>query len=223
MERTKKVAEHIDALSVMSDTSSLLSDFEDHFPSRPQHSGKNAATEDDELPTSHFLPQPKIGSVQFINAKLDLTLVSNRKHIPIKPKSIFSEEEEKLWGLVKGTDISKPLDEDRKLRVLRKRQARKSQMELSEQEVEKWLSHHKMNTQFKFSFAQRRELKRWFDSMDKDGSGEIGVMELAVPLLSTGIARSMQEVKNIIKKVDKDNSGEIGFDEFLEVLRPKGH
>ena len=71
-----------------------------------------------------------------------------------------------------------------------------------------------------FTVAQKRNLKLWFDSMDKDGGGEISVEELEDPLLSTGIAKSTAEVEQLIAAVDKDGTREIGFEEFLHVLRP---
>lgn len=52
---------------------------------------------------------------------------------------------------------------------------------------------------------------------------EVDVDELADPLLSTGIASTIKEVKDLIKVVDKDDSGEIGFEEFLKVMQPKGN
>lgn len=39
---------------------------------------------------------------------------------------------------------------------------------------------------------------RRFDSLDRDGSGEIDSSELAHPLLSTGLARSSQEVADLV-------------------------
>ncbi|CAM9944254.1 unnamed protein product [Discosporangium mesarthrocarpum] len=56
--------------------------------------------------------------------------------------------------------------------------------------------------------------------MDKDGSGEIDATELAHPLLSTGIARSSEEVQQLVRRVDKDGSGEIGFPEFMAIIHP---
>ncbi|KAK3261868.1 hypothetical protein CYMTET_29247 [Cymbomonas tetramitiformis] len=64
-------------------------------------------------------------------------------------------------------------------------------------------------------------LRKWFDSMDADGSGEISADELQDPLMSTGIARNRQEVEYVVSTVDDDGSGEIGFEEFLRLLKPK--
>jgi Ca2+-binding EF-hand superfamily protein len=51
--------------------------------------------------------------------------------------------------------------------------------------------------------AQRRELKAWFDTLDRDGSGEIGVREMAQPLLATGVAMSASEVAQLVRLADK--------------------
>jgi Ca2+-binding EF-hand superfamily protein len=45
-----------------------------------------------------------------------------------------------------------------------------------------------MNLRFEFSFLQRQSLRKWFDSMDADGSGDISINELTDALLSTGAA-----------------------------------
>ena len=57
--------------------------------------------------------------------------------------------------------------------------------------------------------------------MDYDGSGEVSVEELEGPLLSTGIAKTLDDVKRIVDAADSDRSGAIGFPEFLEVLRDR--
>ncbi len=50
----------------------------------------------------------------------------------------------------------------------------------------RWFEKHKCKPPFSFSRQQRKDLKRWFDFIDDDGSGEISVPELSDPLLSTG-------------------------------------
>lgn len=54
--------------------------------------------------------------------------------------------------------------------------------------------------------------------MDVDHGGGISVQELEGPLLSTGIAKSKDEVESLIASVDKDGSKEIGLQEFIQVL-----
>ena len=56
--------------------------------------------------------------------------------------------------------------------------------------------------------------------LDDDNSGEVDVQELADPLLSTGIAKTMIEVVDLIREVDRDDTGEIGFEEFLQIMKP---
>lgn len=60
-------------------------------------------------------------------------------------------------------------------------------------------------------FEKLRELKAWFDTLDRDGSGEIDIDELEDPLTSLGIAFSRQEVEELVATVDEDGSGEIGL------------
>ena len=51
----------------------------------------------------------------------------------------------------------------------------------------KWNTLRGGHQPFAFTRNQRRQLKRWFDFLDEDGSGEIDATELRDPLLSTGV------------------------------------
>ncbi|CAM9308464.1 unnamed protein product [Ectocarpus fasciculatus] len=94
--------------------------------------------------------------------------------------------------------------------------------EMSEDQRERWMKRRALMRADRFTVGQRRELREWFDCLDKDGSGEIDSSELSHPLLCTGLARSALEVGRLVRQVDKDGSGEIGFHEFLAILQPKG-
>ncbi|CAM9410347.1 unnamed protein product [Ectocarpus sp. 13 AM-2016] len=94
--------------------------------------------------------------------------------------------------------------------------------EMSEDQRERWMKRRALLRADRFTVGQRRELREWFDCLDKDGSGEIDSSELSHPLLCTGLARSALEVGRLVRQVDKDGSGEIGFHEFLAILQPKG-
>jgi len=81
-------------------------------------------------------------------------------------------------------------------------------------------------------------MKRWFLTLDNDGSGTIGPMELQDPLVSVGLASNrdvrsasdtvaaacgllgmcLQDVMQIISSVDYDENGEIDFEEFLDLI-----
>lgn len=74
-------------------------------------------------------------------------------------------------------------------RLRRKRlndMVRRQQLEDLEVQKDAWMTRHGMKTGFEFTREQKRELKRWFNFLDADGSGEINIEELEDPLLSTG-------------------------------------
>ncbi|GMH58561.1 hypothetical protein TrST_g7200 [Triparma strigata] len=102
-----------------------------------------------------------------------------------------------------------------------KKQLKATEDEIRDGETEKWLLTRKRYPEFRWTVKQKRALRKWFDHLDDDRSGEVDVDELADPLLSTGIAGTISEVKALIRTVDKDGSGEIGFEEFLKVMQPK--
>lgn len=58
-----------------------------------------------------------------------------------------------------------------------------------------------------------------FNTLDEDGGGSIGVEELEVPLISTGLVPSRNDVRGLIDKVDVDNTGGIEFPEFLSIIK----
>ena len=69
------------------------------------------------------------------------------------------------------------------------------------------------------AMKEKRRLRAWFGELDEDDSGEVSVEELEGPLISTGIAKSLVDVKRIVASVDQDSSGAIGFKEFLAALQ----
>jgi hypothetical protein len=83
----------------------------------------------------------------------------------------------------------------------------------------KWLLRRGATTGSDFSPAERSELRRWFDALDTDGGGDIDLAELAAPLLSTGIASSIPQVRNIIEKNEIEEGGGIDFESFQRLLK----
>ncbi|KAK3271871.1 hypothetical protein CYMTET_19803 [Cymbomonas tetramitiformis] len=55
-----------------------------------------------------------------------------------------------------------------------------------EEQQKSWLNLRQLTYGFQFSDKQIRTLRKWFDTMDADGSGEISVVELEDPLISSG-------------------------------------
>ncbi|RHZ00236.1 hypothetical protein DYB31_007112 [Aphanomyces astaci] len=62
-------------------------------------------------------------------------------------------------------------------------------------------------------------MRRWFEFLDTDGSGEIGLNELEDPLVSVGLAKCRLDVRQLIQTVDDSDNGEVNFDEFLSMMR----
>ncbi len=50
-------------------------------------------------------------------------------------------------------------------------------------------------------------MKKWFDLLDSDGSGELSVEEFQDPLLSMGLVESSEEISRMIAAFDRDGSG----------------
>lgn len=85
----------------------------------------------------------------------------------------------------------------------------------------RWLDRHGKNSQLKELREKMTLMRRWFESLDADGSGEVGLDELEDPLVSVGLARSRDDVQKLIDEVDKDGKGEVTFDQFLHLMYPK--
>jgi len=72
---------------------------------------------------------------------------------------------------------------------------RRQQLEDLEMQKDSWMARRGMKTGFEFTREQKRELKRWFNFLDADGSGEINIEELEDPLLSTGTSHANQSAQ----------------------------
>jgi len=81
-----------------------------------------------------------------------------------------------------------------------------------------WLKTHGKVKYIDFDDAERRELRKYFDALDADGSGSIGIDELEDPLIALGLVSSRDEVLKLISDVDADGSGNIEFPEFLMIM-----
>ena len=124
----------------------------------------------------------------------------------------------------KGAPLLLPrINEVRRSEIKRGKRKRlitkKHQLEIQEAQVEKWLESTGRFPKKRWKIEQKRTLKAWFERLDKDGSGEIDVDELADPLLSTGLAKTMSQVSNLVRQIDGDKSSGIDFEEFLVVMK----
>eukprot|EP00948_MAST-09A_sp_MAST-9A-sp1_P002122 g2122.t1 len=85
--------------------------------------------------------------------------------------------------------------------------------------LQNWLLKHGKGKDHLEQQQRRKMMKRWFDFLDADGSGEIGIEELEAPLLKVGLARSKEEVEKLVHSVDKSHNGEINFEEFVDMMK----
>jgi len=72
------------------------------------------------------------------------------------------------------------------------------------------------------SFADKQEIKKHFDSFDKDGDGHVTASEIGAVLKSLGETASDSRIKQLLAEVDVDSNGTIEFNEFcmfIEKLR----
>jgi len=99
--------------------------------------------------------------------------------------------------------------------------ARRSSKHVKRQDQAEWAARRSLNGGSHLGLAQIRSLLEYFQAIDKDGSGDISLMELADPLLTTGLADSIHECVEIFSSIDSDGSGEIDFHEFLQLITIK--
>lgn len=85
--------------------------------------------------------------------------------------------------------------------------------------LRRWLKVKDKDHFLDFDEQYRQKIKNYFDSMDEDGSGAIGIEELEDALLTLGMAKSRVQVQRLMDLVDEDKSGQIEFGEFLTILK----
>ena len=86
----------------------------------------------------------------------------------------------------------------------------------------KWMIKRGREFLLDFKDSEIKKLKKWFNSLDADGGGSIGLEELEVPLIGLGFAENREEVKDIMNTVDEDGNGDIEFPEFLSIIKNSG-
>ena len=70
-----------------------------------------------------------------------------------------------------------------------------------------------------FTLAELKKLRGYFEQLDDDGSGSIGLEELEQPLISLNLCKSRAEVQQVMNKIDLDGNGTLEFDEFLALVK----
>jgi hypothetical protein len=90
--------------------------------------------------------------------------------------------------------------------------------DLRQEEIEHWCYKHGTTANEKYTNIEKRMLRKWFQALDYDGSGEVNVEELQDPMLSSGILKTREQVVRVLANVDKNNTLGIDFEEFLLAL-----
>lgn len=85
--------------------------------------------------------------------------------------------------------------------------------------LRQWLKKRGKQHCIDFDDEELRQLRSYFNSLDEDGSGAIGVDELEDPLIALGLVENRQQVAQIVAMVDEDGSQQIEFDEFLSIIK----
>ncbi|GBG35079.1 Calmodulin [Hondaea fermentalgiana] len=99
--------------------------------------------------------------------------------------------------------------------------AKENDVHCKRHEQADWAADRELNTGAHVTPSQIGGLRQWFQSVDADDSGTVSLLELADPLLTTGVAESVSECVEIFQAIDEDGSGEVDFDEFLELVTIK--
>mmetsp|Transcript_4289 Transcript_4289/g.9408 ORF Transcript_4289/g.9408 Transcript_4289/m.9408 type:complete len:463 (-) Transcript_4289:109-1497(-) len=160
---------------------------------------------------------------------------------PIEPTTVIQveetkqdeEETKKDDEMAQGEQDSFCLQEEvqvfsdpmfKELERLRKesdQQSRSRQTHLTRYQQVDWAKKRGKNLGTHLSLDQIASLEHWFRSIDADGSGDISLLEIADPLLTTGLANSIEECVEIFSSIDEDGSNEIDFGEFLKLVTIK--
>lgn len=88
-----------------------------------------------------------------------------------------------------------------------------------ESNLRKWLKSHGKTHCIDFDDVELKQLREYFNALDEDGSGSIGVEELEDPLIALGLVENRQQVQQIVQLVDEDGSEMIEFGEFLSIIK----
>merc|ERR1712166_1054315 len=70
-------------------------------------------------------------------------------------------------------------------------------------------------TRAMFKKLELKRLKKQFDVIDADNSGELDTKELFVLFAALGCKVTKRQIESLVKDIDQDSSGDLDFDEFL--------
>mmetsp|Transcript_43321 Transcript_43321/g.50147 ORF Transcript_43321/g.50147 Transcript_43321/m.50147 type:complete len:276 (-) Transcript_43321:73-900(-) len=153
---------------------------------------------------------------------MDRRFSANQSEDPEKKELDLSNSDLKALVLSSGLKV-KSYHELMETKKEKQKQYKENVGKLVESQERKWMASHGRKHLISFDDKERAKLKQYFNSLDDDGSGSIGIEELEGPLISLGIASTRDEVQKIIDSVDEDGSGQIEFNEFLHIISSKNN
>lgn len=115
---------------------------------------------------------------------------------------------ELLAALSKPLESSNPLKDEKLAQI----------DDLRQEQMERWCQLRGLPMNVKFLNKDKRLLRNWFHELDNDGSGEVSVLELQDPMISSGILKTREQVIRVLANVDKNHTFGIDFEEFLQAL-----
>ena len=68
------------------------------------------------------------------------------------------------------------------------------------------------------SFPRASDLRRVFDSIDRDSSGDLDVDEVKELMKDLDKALSQEQIQELVKSMDLNGSGSINFEEFQSIF-----
>lgn len=96
--------------------------------------------------------------------------------------------------------------------------------DLRQEDIEKFYDKRGTKVAARFTNKDKRMLRHWFQELDYDGSGEVSVVELQDPMLSSGIFKTREQIFRVMLNADKNETLGLDFEEFLNALYdPKNH
>ena len=90
--------------------------------------------------------------------------------------------------------------------------------DLRQEGYETWWRRRGREIAARFSNKDKRMLRKWFQELDYDGSGEVSVVELQDPMLSAGIFKTREQIFRVMLNADKNDTMGLDFEEFLNAL-----
>ena len=84
--------------------------------------------------------------------------------------------------------------------------------------IEVFCAKHGKTPAARFVNKDKRMLRKWFQELDADRSGEVSVQELQDPMLSAGIFKTIPQIFRVMLNADANDTLGLDFEEFLNAL-----